>query len=88
MVTHSSFLTCRILLIEEPGGLQSMGSKESDITEVTQHTHACTHTGISTFPSVDSLVIFCKLNMHMEQATRSRSACYQDSKGFHCASSE
>ena len=44
MVTHSSFLTCRILLIEEPGGLESMGSKESDITEVTQHMRACTHT--------------------------------------------
>ena len=27
MVTHSSFLACRIPRTEEPGGLQSMGSK-------------------------------------------------------------
>ena len=27
MATHSSFLTWRIPLIEEPGGLQSMGKK-------------------------------------------------------------
>ena len=24
---------------EEPGGLESMGSKESDMTEATEHTH-------------------------------------------------
>ena len=27
METHSSILACRILWIEEPGGLQSMGSQ-------------------------------------------------------------
>ena len=33
MATHSSSLTCRIPWTEEPGGLQSLGRKESDTTE-------------------------------------------------------
>ena len=33
MATHSSNLTWRIPWTEEPGGLQSMGQKESDTTE-------------------------------------------------------
>ena len=33
MATHSSVLAWRIPWMEEPGGLQSMGSKESDTTE-------------------------------------------------------
>ena len=32
MATHSSILAWRIPLTEEPGGLQSMGSQESDTT--------------------------------------------------------
>jgi len=39
MATHSSILTWEIPWTEEPGGLQSMGSQELDMTE-----HACTHT--------------------------------------------
>ena len=35
MATHSSIPAWRILWTEEPGGLQSMGSKELDITEQT-----------------------------------------------------
>ena len=35
MVTHASILGGRITQIEEPGGLQSMGHKELDMTEVT-----------------------------------------------------
>ena len=35
MVTHSSILAWKIPWTEEPGGLQSMGSKELDTTEVT-----------------------------------------------------
>ena len=31
MATHSSILPWKILWLEEPGGLQSMGSQESDI---------------------------------------------------------
>ena len=33
MPTYSSFLAWEIPWMEEPGGLQSMGSKESDMTE-------------------------------------------------------
>ena len=33
MATHSSILARRIPWTEEPGGLQSMGRKESDTTE-------------------------------------------------------
>ena len=36
-VTHSSSLTWRIPWAEEPGG--SIGCKESDTTEATQHEH-------------------------------------------------
>jgi hypothetical protein len=33
MATHSSILAWRIQWMEEPGGLQSMGSQESDTTK-------------------------------------------------------
>ena len=33
MATHSCILAWRILWTEEPGGLQSMGSQQSDVTE-------------------------------------------------------
>ena len=35
MATHSSILAWRIPWTEDPGGLQSIGPKESDTTEVT-----------------------------------------------------
>ena len=35
MTTHSRILAWRISLPEEPGGLQSIGRRESDTTEVT-----------------------------------------------------
>ena len=35
METHSSILAWRISWTEEPGGLQSIGSKELDTTELT-----------------------------------------------------
>ena len=35
--THSSILAWRILWTEAPGGLQSIGRKESDMTEATEH---------------------------------------------------
>ena len=40
MATHSSILTWKIPWTEEPGGLQSMGCKESDTTE---HSHMHIH---------------------------------------------
>ena len=39
MATLSSTLAWRIPWTEEPGGLQSMGSQESDTTERLTHTH-------------------------------------------------
>ena len=47
MATHSGILAWKIPWTEEPGGFQSMGSGESDMTEcVRVHTHVpvCTHT--------------------------------------------
>ena len=38
MATHSSMLAGRILWTEETGGLRSQSHKESDTTEVTEHT--------------------------------------------------
>ena len=40
MATHSNILAWRIPCTEEPGGLQSMGSRESDMTEQLS-TQAC-----------------------------------------------
>ena len=41
MATHSRILTKIIPCTEEPGGLQSMGSQESDMTEqLNKHTCA------------------------------------------------
>ena len=37
MATHSSILAWRIPWTKEPGGLQSMGRKESDMTERLTH---------------------------------------------------
>ena len=42
MATHSSILAWRIPWTEEPGGLQSLGSQESDTTEL-QSAHTHTH---------------------------------------------
>ena len=41
MTTHSSILAWKISWTEEPGGLQSMGHKESNMTK-----HACTQKSI------------------------------------------
>ena len=38
MAAHSSILAWRIPRTEEPGGLYSMGHKELDTTEATEHT--------------------------------------------------
>ena len=41
MGTHSSILAWKIPWTEEPGGLQSTGRKDLDITEHTQPTTTC-----------------------------------------------
>ena len=38
MATHSSSLAWTITWTKEPGGLQSIGHKELDMTEATEHT--------------------------------------------------
>ena len=43
MAIHSSILAWRIPWREEPGGLQSMGSQESDMTEATNPTNILEH---------------------------------------------
>ena len=44
MAIHSSIFAWRIPWTEEPGGLQSMGHKEVDMTKRLTHTHTHTHT--------------------------------------------
>ena len=39
MATHSNILAWRIPWTEKPGGLQSMGHKESDMTKQLTHTY-------------------------------------------------
>ena len=39
MATHSSIFAWKIPWTEGPGGLQSMGSQESDMTEQLNHHH-------------------------------------------------
>ena len=39
MATHSSIVVWRIPWTEEPGGLQSLGSQASDMTEWLNHHH-------------------------------------------------
>ena len=39
MATHSSIIAWRMLWAEEGGGLQSMGSQESDMIEAAGHTN-------------------------------------------------
>ena len=52
MTTHSSILAWRIPWTEEPGGLQSIGSQESDTTQrLSMHTHK----GIVSIPEVGVL---------------------------------
>ena len=49
MATHFSILAGRIPWTEEPGGLQSIGHRELDMTErmrARAHTHTHTHTRI------------------------------------------
>ena len=43
MAAPSSILAWEIPRTEEPGGLQSMGHKESDTTETTVHACRCTN---------------------------------------------
>ena len=53
MTTHFSILAWEIPGTEKPGGLQSRGCKESNMTERLSeraHTHTCAHTHTHTIP--------------------------------------
>ena len=58
MATHSSSLTWRIQWIEEPDRLQSIGSgcKESDTTEVTEHTYMHPKTAHGTLSKIHHML--------------------------------
>ena len=47
MAIRSSILAWRIPWTEEPGRLQSIGHKESDMTEVTEHAHTGRKDGLA-----------------------------------------
>ena len=61
MATHSSILAWKVPWTEEPGGLQSMGHKESDTTEGLTHTQrafsSCGEWGL--FSSCHSAMSHC-----------------------------
>ena len=52
MAIQSSMLAWRIPWTEDPGRLQSMGGKELDMTEVTEHTHTFSHCIVGTSADV------------------------------------
>ena len=54
MATHSSIFAWRIPWTEEPGRLQSMGSQESDRTELSTHTQ--------------KLLVKCNLDLSQEKS--------------------
>ena len=56
MATHSSILAWRITWTEEPGGLPSMASQESDMTEWLNHHHGCVKSS-KTYESLDTHVL-------------------------------
>ena len=62
MATHSSILAWRIPWIEEPGGLQSMGSQESDMTSKQAHSpyHSYPRRESPGVPVVKSPCVPCK----------------------------
>ena len=55
MATHSNILAWRILWIEEPGRLQSMGSQESDMTLRLNHYHLALV--VDKMTSIDIIII-------------------------------
>ena len=55
MATHSSILSWEIPWTEEPGGLQFMGSQESDMTEQLINSRSCHISLLGSFPSISKL---------------------------------
>ena len=69
MATHSSVLAGKIPWTEKPSGLWSMGLKESDTTEVTEHTHTHIHNTKGTFSIFCIYVSYsmCMLSIFLNQ---------------------
>ena len=63
MTTHSSILAWRIPWTEEPGGLQSMGSQESDMTK-----QLSTHTNVS-IKDLTAIFIIIELGLWERKTT-------------------
>ena len=73
MVTHSSFVAWRIPWTEEPGGLQSMGSQELDMTQrLNQHSKYNVEAVKNPLGFELCLFIVCGL---MLENTRTRTYC-------------
>ena len=68
MATHSSILAWRIPWTEGPGGLQSVGCKESDTSEATEQTHmvSCLMIETITDPSITHFSCFKALNKALQ----------------------
>ena len=73
MTTHSSILAWRIPWTEEPGGLQSVGCKESDMTE---QLGTAQHTCSTGFPG--GLVVKNPSSYQETQETQVRSLDWED----------
>ena len=75
MATDSSILAWRIPRTEEPGWLQSMGRRESDVTDLfNAHTHTRAHTHTPTPPHPHQRVIAGYLrNARLTHSLRSES---------------
>ena len=67
MATHSSTLAWEIPRTEEPGGLQSMGSQESDTTErLSMHTHIRTVSEGESEDATQNVPDGCKILLRRE----------------------
>ena len=79
MATHSSIPAWESPWMEEPGGLQSMGSQKSQ-TRLSDQVHSTTHMGVSyTFPSTKttkSMTDWYKMNSNM--AIKEEPVCARD----------
>ena len=64
MATHSSILAQEIPWTEEPGGLQSMESQESDTTEQVNH-HPCKWYCVFNFKFHLFLVVILENNQYL-----------------------
>ena len=65
MASHSNILAWRIPWTEEPEGLQSMRSKQLDMTKQLTHTHI----GLFIYLFIYSFCVFHVLNIHVQSSS-------------------